>query len=69
MIQLFEQLFVHAERYRYYARRVLVADPDDDHRAVMEAALARDVPLALNLAREHIEGPAQILVQALSGKA
>lgn len=66
MIQLFEQLFVHAERYRYYARRVLVADPDDDHRAVMEAALARDVPLALKLAREHIEGPAKIIVQALS---
>ena len=68
MIQLFEQLFVHAERYRYYARRVLVADPDDDHRAVMDAALARDVPLALKLAREHIEGPAAIIVEALRGK-
>ncbi|WP_420225804.1 GntR family transcriptional regulator [Pigmentiphaga litoralis] len=65
MIMLADQLFVHAERYRYYARRVLVADPDDDHRAVMDAALARNVELALALAKSHIEGPANILVDAL----
>jgi DNA-binding GntR family transcriptional regulator len=65
MITLAEQLFVHAERYRYYARRVLVADPDDDHRAVMDAALARNVDLALTLAKRHIERPANTLVEAL----
>jgi DNA-binding GntR family transcriptional regulator len=68
MIQLYEQLFVHAERYRHYARRILVADPDDEHRALMDAALARDIPRALELAREHIRRPAEILVEALNGK-
>lgn len=51
-----EQLFDAADRYRYVAR-IAVSDqrPDDaEHRAIMEAALAREVETAVRLLTAHV---------------
>ena len=65
MLAALEQMFLHAERYRAFARRIELSDPDADHRELMDAALDRDVGKAVALAREHILRPAQVVVEAL----
>lgn len=53
-----EHLWVHHERYRRYARILLVDRPvahvRDEHRSLMESALARDSERAVQVIRDHI---------------
>lgn len=65
MVAVLEQMFLHAERYRAFARSIELDDPDADHRELMDAALDRDVRKAVALAREHILRPAQVVAAAL----
>jgi DNA-binding GntR family transcriptional regulator len=58
-------LHAHSERYRQIA--VLYNDQprnvNEEHRAIMEAALARDADLAAELTTEHINATARILLR------
>jgi GntR family transcriptional regulator, carbon starvation induced regulator len=58
-----DQLFVLAERYRNLSRRSPLANAgqrDDEHRAILEAALARDAGLAVELLNQHFTATAEL---------
>lgn len=56
MLSFCEQLFDAADRYRFISRRQPVHDASrfDEHRLIMEAALARDADKAVALLTQHI---------------
>ena len=55
MIRACEQLFDAADRYRYLSRAAHFAEGrrQDEHRPMMEAAIAREVETAVRLLQEH----------------
>ncbi len=60
-------MFKHHERYRRLSRvrTVLTRDIHAEHRALMEAALDKDVVTAQSVIRSHIENTTQAVVQAI----
>ena len=63
-------LFDAMERYRAVSRTpgVLRAGHLDEHRAIMEAAIARDTDLAVRLVGEHFQRTGQLVREKLSEK-
>lgn len=55
MIDVCARLFDHAERYRNLSRRITVQPREDEHRLMVEAALARNVEQAVHLIKRHVE--------------
>jgi GntR family transcriptional regulator, carbon starvation induced regulator len=58
-----DQLFVQAERYRNLSRqspRASAEQRDDEHRAILEAALAREAELAVTLLNQHFTATAEL---------
>lgn len=60
-------LFQQSERYRRMSlvNRAILRDVHAEHKAVMEAALARDVELACRLEGEHIEKTLMVVTKVL----
>jgi len=63
-LRLRDQLFVQAERYRHmslpYAR--IERNVDDEHRAILDATLARDADRACEALADHLQRTADILL-------
>jgi DNA-binding GntR family transcriptional regulator len=71
LVGVCDQLFVQAERYRNLARQSEAADPtrrDDEHRAIMDVALAHDAERAVALLNGHFARTAE-LCRDLLGRA
>ncbi len=69
LIGFCDQLFVQAERYRNLSRRSPRASAeqrDDEHHAIMEAALARDAVQAVALLNRHFQETAKLSGTVLS---
>lgn len=66
LMRLRELMFAQAERYRFLAktRDDRAAKKNIEHRAIMEAALARDTPLAVRLLDEHIRETADTVIES-----
>ncbi len=64
-------LFDAMERYRAVSRTpgVLRSGHLDEHRAIMEATVARDTELAIRLVGEHFERTGQLVLQKLNEKS
>lgn len=63
LIEFDQQLFDAADRYRHLARRIAVSGTParpDQHRPIMDAVLARDVPAAVELLQAHYERTAEL---------
>lgn len=60
LLRIAEQLFDHAERYRYLSRRIAVRPREDEHALIVEALLARREDEAVALLRRHVEITAEI---------
>lgn len=67
MVQMCERLFDHAERYRNLSRRVAVMPREDEHEALVAAALGRRVDEAVALIKQHVELTAEIVHGAAPG--
>jgi GntR family carbon starvation induced transcriptional regulator len=66
LISSCELLFDQAERYRNFSRRSASnRNIDAEHRAIMEAALARDEEKATTLLRKHIQRTGALALEAL----
>lgn len=67
--QYCEHLFDSAERYRHVGRKAGIkgADRETEHRALMEAAVARDADTAARLITAHFEHTAELVRQVLKG--
>lgn len=63
IVTLSERLFNHAERYRNLSRRLQAASREDEHKRIVEAALARRVDEAVALSKRHVEITAEIILQ------
>jgi GntR family carbon starvation induced transcriptional regulator len=61
MIYVAEELFDHAERYRHFSRTLLVTAREDEHAAIVRAALGRNSEEAVRLIKEHVERTYQIV--------
>lgn len=55
-----EQLFDVADRYRHIARKTAMARVRDEHRQIMEAAVARDADRAVDLLERHFQRTAEL---------
>lgn len=64
-----EQLFDRAERYRHLARRAGVtrSASEEEHRAIMEATIARRADEAVRLLNAHFNRTADLVRRVLSG--
>ncbi len=63
LVGLCDQLFVQAERYRNLSRQARTADParrDDEHQAIVEAALKGDADRAVALLNDHFIRTAEL---------
>jgi DNA-binding GntR family transcriptional regulator len=69
LIGFCEQLFDAADRYRHLSRATSRARKvkRDEHRAIMDAVLARDADQAVALLNAHFHGTANLVHGALSG--
>ncbi len=68
LVGVCDQLFVQAERYRNLARQSDSADPsrrDDEHRAIMDAALAHDAERAVTMLNAHFTRTADLCRELL----
>lgn len=74
LLQMRERLFDLAARYRFiWLRKTVLSvemleDKHIQHRALMEAILARDAARASELMRQHLLTPIPIIQQAMAGK-
>ncbi len=70
MLRLRDMLFVQAERYRVatlpFNRQS--RDLEGEHRALAQAAIARDIPAATRILREHLNKTRQILLDTVIQK-
>jgi DNA-binding GntR family transcriptional regulator len=66
---LYGILFQQSERYRRISlvNRVVPRDVHGEHKAIFEAALARDADLACKVAGEHIERTLAVMAKVLAG--
>ncbi len=72
LIRMHDQLFQQAERYRritFAARGGQARNVHLEHRAIMEAAIARDVDAACGLAASHILRTLSVLDEVVDSKA
>ena len=72
LVDFCDQLFVQAERYRNLSRLAAEADParrDDEHRTVVEAALAGDADRAVSLLDGHFTRTAELCRKLIAGHA
>jgi len=68
LLEFDQQLFDAADRYRHLARRIAVSGTParpDQHRPIMDAVLARDLPTAIGLLQAHYERTAELGRSAL----
>ena len=64
MLQYCEQLFDHADRYRYLSRRIHVADRQNEHAVMLKAALKRDADAAIRALTQHMQKTSNIVLKA-----
>ncbi|RAI38609.1 GntR family transcriptional regulator, partial [Rhodoplanes roseus] len=64
-----EQLFDVADRYRHMARKAALARVRDEHRQIMEAAVARDAERAVELLNGHFRRTAELCKAELQRRA
>lgn len=69
--QYCEQLFDASERYRHVGRKAGIKgeNRDHEHRALMEAAVARDGEAAAKLIKSHFEHTAELVRKVLKARA
>ena len=63
VVTLCERLFDHAERYRNLSRKLRVAPREDEHKKIVDAALARRLDETVALSKRHVEITAEIILQ------
>lgn len=63
VVRLCERMFDHAERYRNFSRKLTVAPREDEHKQIVEAALARRVDETVALSQRHVERTAEIIIE------
>jgi DNA-binding GntR family transcriptional regulator len=63
VVTLCERLFDHAERYRNLSRKLKVAPREDEHKKIVDAALARRLDETVALSKRHVEITAEIILQ------
>jgi DNA-binding GntR family transcriptional regulator len=56
-------MFDHAERYRNLSRKLTVAPREDEHKKIVDAALARRVEETVALSQRHVEITAEIIIE------
>lgn len=68
--QYCEQLFDASERYRHVGRKAGIKgeNRDHEHRALMEAAVARDAEAAATLIKSHFEHTAELVRKVLKAR-
>lgn len=69
--QYCEHLFDSSERYRHVGRKAGIKgeNRDHEHRALMEAAVARDADAAATLIKAHFEHTAELVRKVLKARA
>jgi DNA-binding GntR family transcriptional regulator len=71
LLDFADNLFDQAERYRFLSAQSehgAKRDSHAEHKVLVDATLARDVPLAMRLTAEHIQLTADLVRKALSGE-
>jgi GntR family transcriptional regulator, carbon starvation induced regulator len=69
LLQIRQQLYEQGERYRRLELTLpRNRDPNEEHRGLAEAAIARDVPLATRLMSEHINRTTDNIIKAMSSR-
>jgi len=71
LLDFADNLFDQAERYRFLSvqsQHGAKRDSHSEHKAMVDATLARDVPLALRLTTEHIQLTADLVKKAITGE-
>jgi DNA-binding GntR family transcriptional regulator len=69
LLQIRQQLYEQGERYRRLELTLpRNRDPNEEHRRLAEAAIARDIPLATRLMSEHINRTADNIIKAMSSR-
>jgi len=63
VVTLCERLFDHAERYRNLSRKLKVAPREDEHKKIVDAALARRLDETVALSKRHVEITAEIILK------
>lgn len=63
VVRLCERMFDHAERYRNLSRRILVMPREDEHKQIVDAALARRLEETVALSKRHVEMTAEIILE------
>ena len=63
IVRICDRLFDASERYRHWARRAgeIRSTAESEHKAIMEAAIARDAPAATRLLDAHFERTAELV--------
>ena len=70
LLQIRQQLYEQSERYRRFEITLpRNRDADDEHRRIAEATIARDIPLATRLMREHISGTTDNIIKSMQNRA
>jgi DNA-binding GntR family transcriptional regulator len=70
LLQIRQQLYEQSERYRRFEITLpRNRDADDEHRRIAEATIARDIPLATRLMREHINGTTDNIIKSMQSRA
>ena len=71
LLQVREQLFVQAERYRWINVRMSpeTRDLGDEHREIAEAAIRRDLPRTCELMEHHLRLTETMTLEALAAAA
>jgi DNA-binding GntR family transcriptional regulator len=66
LLQIRKQLYDQSERYRKLESSLPRSrNPDDEHKRLADAAIARDIPLATKLLRAHIELTTENIIKAM----
>lgn len=66
MLRLREMLFIQAERYRVATLQSRQnRDLEQEHRAIAQATIARDIPQATTLLRDHLQTTRRILMDTV----
>jgi len=69
LVSLCERLFDHMERYRNLSRRIAVVPREDEHKEIVDAALARRLDETVALSKRHVELTATIILERATGDA
>lgn len=68
LIRLRNILYEQSERYRFLAYNLGPRDIEGEHRAIAEAALARDAEAAVRALADHLDLTARIIAEGTSGE-